>query len=133
MKINKGKPHKNGIRRSEGEASHMYLSTSIQIQQEEMYFASLAGSDTTLLPPARERFSLWLAIAQPMRAVRTQPMKSHYTSNSQFPPMDFLFITAPPKFSFLLYKRVSSAWLYWICLWSAIVACPKLPFFAAPE
>ena len=40
--------------------------------------------------------------------VTTQPMKSHYTWNSQFPPMDFLFIVAPPKAPLSSIKEHSS-------------------------
>ena len=48
--------------------------------------------DLTLRPPAGRRFSLCLETAQ--------PMKIHCTSNSQFPPMDFLFTAAPRNFPF---------------------------------
>ena len=34
-------------------------------------------------------------------SVTTQPMESHYTLNFQFPPMDYLFITAPTPISII--------------------------------
>lgn len=47
--------------------------------------------------------------AQPRETVMTQPMKSYYTSNFQFPPMASLFTTASPKsikgFTFPLFLR----------------------------
>lgn len=62
-------------------------------QQEEMYLTSLAKV-TLLYDPQQEeeRFSLCLESAQ--------PMKIHCTLNSQFPPMDSLFIPAPRNFPF---------------------------------
>ena len=50
------------------------------------------------IPAEEERF-----FSQPSNSLAnerlshtTQPMKSHYTSDSRFTPMDFLFTTAPP-------------------------------------
>lgn len=42
---------------------------------------------------AWQHFSQW-------KTIPTQPMESCYTSNSQFPPMDILFITVPPNCPF---------------------------------
>ena len=60
---------------------------------------SLEGSDTTLLRAGRRKKDFLLAWQQLSQSetVTTQPMKSHYISNSQFPPMDFLFITVLPS------------------------------------
>lgn len=45
---------------------------------------------------AGERFFSSSSNRTANETVTTQPMKSQYTSDSQFSPMDFLFITAPP-------------------------------------
>ena len=64
----------------------------------------------------------------------TQQMKSHYTSNSLFPPMDFLYIMSPSQLPLLLYKRVPLSFaLPAYHLWFATVACSELPFFATPK
>lgn len=47
---------------------------------------------------AGERFFSSSSNRTANETVTTQPMKSQYTSDSQFSPMDFLFITAPPQF-----------------------------------
>ena len=60
------------------------------------------SSNTTLLLPGRGRkiFPLaWQELSQ-RETVTAQPMKSHYTLNSQFLSKIFFFITAPPNFSF---------------------------------
>lgn len=47
---------------------------------------------------AGERFFSSSSNRTANETVTTQPMKSQYTSDSQFSPMDFLFITASPQF-----------------------------------
>ena len=54
-----------------------------------------------LLPiQKKNRFSLCLVTAQPMRDCHNSANKKPHTLNSQFPPMDILFITVPPNFPF---------------------------------
>lgn len=43
-------------------------------------------------------------------------MKSHYTENSKFPPMDSLLTTAPLNTSFL-YKSIFLSFVLWTCTW----------------
>ena len=85
------------------ELLHMRHWLSHRSQQEEMYLTSVAKV-TLLYDPQQEeeRFSLCLETAQ--------PMKIHCTLNSQFPPMDSLFIPAPRNFP-LSSVRVSSPFL----------------------
>lgn len=60
----------------------------------------------TIYYPAKGKDFLlvWQQSSQ-WETVTTQPMESHYTLNFQFPPMDYLFITAPPT-PHLLYIRL---------------------------
>lgn len=53
--------------------------------RERHCFITLTGGRKILL--AHQQLSQW-------ETVTTQPMKSCYTLNAQFPPMEFLFITA---------------------------------------
>ena len=61
---------------------------TLHSEQAKAYFTTAAGG----------RVSHSSATAQPMREVTIQPIKSPYTSNSQFISMDFfLFATTPPQ------------------------------------
>ena len=74
--------------------------------------ADLAGRKLLLSTHQEKgRISFCLATAQPMRDCHTQPMKSHYTLSSQFPPMDSLFIIAPPRALFSIKKHSSCLFL----------------------
>ena len=55
----------------------------------------------------------------PPSPATAQPMKSHYTSNSQPPPMDSLLTTAPLSSPFL-YQRTFHAFVLLACRWFAI-------------
>ena len=101
-----------------GELFCTYRLCQYRSQKEDIYLASLAGSDMTTQEEERLFFPC-LATAQ--------PMKNCYILNSQFPPMGFLFITTSPNipfFSLLLYLKFT---------WFTITACPELQFFAAPK
>lgn len=65
-------------------------------KQEEMYFPSPTRRcfSTTAAGKRGNLLLTWQPFSQ-WKTISTQPMKSHYTSNSQFPPMDSLFATAP--------------------------------------
>ena len=79
-----------------------------------------------LLPAGGRKNSPCLATAQLLRDCCNSPVKSHYTSNSQFHRMDFLFIVAPPpSFSSLLF--------YQTCMWFTVSAYLKLQFFTVPN
>lgn len=61
--------------------------------------------------------------------VKTRPMKSHYTLNSQFPPMKFLFIRASLKFHFSSIKEFSFLFFIrtaWDLLWLHVPNCSSL-------
>lgn len=75
-------------------------------------------SDTTLLPQLKEEKILpYPVIAQPMGDCHNSAnLKSHYTSNIHFPPLDFLFTTALPK----SVKEHSFSLFLWICMWFTI-------------
>ena len=69
--------------------------------KEEKTFAFLTGSNKTLLLPGRGKKIFpfaWQELSQ-RETVTAQPMKSHYTLNSQFLSKIFSFITEPPNFS----------------------------------
>ena len=77
-----------------------------------------------------------LVTAQPMgdRHDDSRPMKSHYTSNSRRPPMDFLFITASPP-PFLYRKRgppLGSTDFLWCCRNLLAWGCDSLLFPSTP-
>ena len=55
----------------------------------------------------------------PPSPATAQPMKSHYTSNSQPPPMDSLLTTAPLSSPFL-YQRTFLAFVLLACRWFAL-------------
>ena len=98
----KGKSHQNVVGWPAGGAlTHVPLDRNTDPSKKRCYLAF--WSDTTLLPPLATGSQ---TTAQPMRDCHNS-MKSHCTLNSQFPPMDFLFITAPRNclFSFI---KVSS-------------------------
>lgn len=62
------------------------------------YPASPTGSDTTLLPlQEKEKIPPRPVTAQLMGRALTPPIKSRYTLNSQFTPLDSSFTIAPPK------------------------------------
>ena len=77
-------------RSQKGALSHTYHSGQYRSQQNP------AGSDITVLYSLQQKGE---KKSSPCLAT-TQPMESHYTSNSQFPPMKSLFIRAPPSFPF---------------------------------
>ena len=85
---------------------------------------ALAGGFFSTEPPGkpgRKKKDILLAWQQPSQweTVMTLPMKSHYTSNPQFPPMDILFLTAPTEL-FLLYKRIFLSFVFQTCRWFTI-------------
>ena len=73
---------------------------------------ALVGGFFSTEPPGKpgwKKKDILLAWQQPSQCetVMTLPMKSHYTSNSRFPPVNILFITAPLHSSFSV-KECSS-------------------------
>lgn len=78
-------------------------------------FTDPRGKDVLCIPNRRKprrRFSPSPATSQPMRDYHGQPMKSHYTLNSQlqFAPMDFFFIIPLPNSPLAFVKEQSSLW-----------------------
>ena len=72
-----------------------------------LYFTTLSRRKKFLL--AQQQLSQW-------ETAITQPIKCHYTSNSQSLPMDFSFTTAPPNFI----KDRSSPLFLQTCPWFTI-------------
>ena len=93
--------------------------------------------DVFLLYSSRKEEELllpWQLLSQ-LEAGTAQPMKSHYTSNSQPPPMDSLLTTAPLSSPFL-YQRTFHAFVLLACRWFAIEPhvpnCHSLLFLNKP-
>ena len=75
---------------------------TLHLQQEVTYFTTFSRR--------KKKFLLAGKQLNQSATVTTQPMKINHTVNSQFPPVDILFITAPPNFSFS--KKLSSHSFY---------------------
>lgn len=105
VKINKGRHHYTGVRSPAGGALTDTPLTHIQIPTET-YLVSLVGSDTTIASRRKKNFplpgtsSVNERLSQLSQYKKSANTKNHYTLNSQFPPIDILFITGPPNFSF---------------------------------
>lgn len=100
----------NKVRVPEKGALRPYPSMSIADQQEEIYhcISNREKVPTLLQQEEGKNFSLSCkSLANERLLTITQSTRSHYTCNSQFSPMVFLFITAPPS-SFSSMKESSS-------------------------
>lgn len=100
MKNNKGKSHLNGAGRPREITlmhKHVPLNVHYWPQQEEtdtLHFRQEVIVVLTTLAERRKNFLLvWQKLSQWETAI-TQTMKSHYTLNSQSPPMDSWFKSA---------------------------------------
>lgn len=95
MKINK-ETSLNGVERLERGGDH---STLIQIPTG----GDILGAFLEDQAGGRKKISPHLATAQPMRHYHNSTMKSHYTSNFQF-PIERLFVIAPRNLFFSFIK-----------------------------
>lgn len=77
-----------------------------------LHYYSSRKNEGFLLP--QQQLSQW-------EPITTRPMRNHYTFNTQFTPMDFLFTSALPSPPFL-YERAGSA----CCSGSPVLDCNSL-------
>lgn len=88
-----------GVRKLEERTlTEVSINTSYWPQEKDTYLAPPAWSDAALLSHQEEEKTTPCPVtAQPIGDCHTHPMRSHYTSNFQFTPMDSSFTTAPSK------------------------------------
>lgn len=101
-----------------GDLSHSCHSTHTTDPKRKRHTLHFQQKMILLYYTSRKKKRLLLAqcqLSQQETAI-TEPMKIHFTLNSQFPPGDSLFTTTPPK----SINRHSSPLFLWICRWLSI-------------
>lgn len=107
--MNRGNLNLNGIGKSGMGSSHsLLLTTPCRLHPTR--------SVSSLVQPEKERSSPVLATDPANEKLTTQPVRSHYTSNSHFFPNAICFITAPPNFLLFIYKVTFLSFVLWTCL-----------------
>ena len=87
-------------------------------RERERWLCNVNNKKVTTSQPSQRKEEFLFTQQQPSQweAVTTLPTKSHYTLNSQLPPMDCLFIAAPPNLPLLCERKFLSFGLR-TCLW----------------